>query len=65
MNSSDSEWPDNYEVEITESHRLSEVSFNETNNNGTLTFQGIFSENFRDQSNKLIHPLIRQELKLS
>lgn len=42
MNSSeqDSEWPDNYEVEITEAHRFSDGSFNETNNNGTLTFQG-------------------------
>ena len=42
MNSSelDSEWPDNYEVEITESHRMSDSSFNETNNNGTLNFQG-------------------------
>lgn len=45
MNSSelDSEWyglPDNYEVEITESHRLSDVGFNDTNQNGTLTYQG-------------------------
>lgn len=45
MNSSelDTDWsrqPDQYEVEITESHRLSDASFNDTNNNTTLTFQG-------------------------
>lgn len=44
MNSSelDIEWfgPDQYEVEITESHRLVDASFNDTNNNATLTFQG-------------------------
>lgn len=39
----DSVWsgaPDAYEVEITESHRLTDVNFNDTNNNATLTFQG-------------------------
>lgn len=46
MNSSselETDWsrlPDQYEVEITESHRLSNASFNDTNNNATLTFQG-------------------------
>lgn len=46
MNSSselETDWsrlPDQYEVEITESHRLSDASFNDTNNNATLTFQG-------------------------
>jgi hypothetical protein len=45
MNSSefDSEWsalPDNYEVEITEGQKLTE-SFNDTNSNSTLTYQGM------------------------
>lgn len=44
MNSSELEWssglPDQYEVEITESHRLSDTSFNDTNNNVTLTVHG-------------------------
>lgn len=39
LSEQESEWPDNYEVEITEAHRT-DGSFNETNNNGTLTFQG-------------------------
>lgn len=51
MNTSevDSEWsgaPDMYEVEITESHRLSDANLNETNTNGTLTFQGELSPHF-------------------
>jgi hypothetical protein len=54
MNSSevDSEWsgvPDMYEIELSaESHRLSlESGFNDTNNNATLTVQGIFFFLFR------------------
>lgn len=32
--------PDQYEVEITESHRFVDASFNDTNNNITSSFQG-------------------------
>lgn len=54
----DSDWsglPDNYEVEIKEGQRMSDVSFNETNNNGTLNFQG--KENLSTMSfQKLFRP---------
>lgn len=32
--------PDNYEIEISESQQLLDITFNETSNNGTLTIQG-------------------------
>lgn len=47
MNGSEQEFewsgvPDQYEIEISESQRFSEVNFNDTNSNQTLTIQGKF-----------------------
>lgn len=72
MNSSDSGLPDSesfgpdqYEVEITESHRFVDATFNDTNNNFTSSFQGkrIASHSFNYSFNHLSLNQRQQETK--